>query len=56
MVEAQAFEETIEETKELYAYRPNPTYIYICGKTQGGKSTLIKLLTGDQSIVIGGGR
>ena len=44
MVEAHP----IEETKTRY--------IYVCGKTQGGKSTLIRRLTGDARAVSGNGR
>ena len=52
MVEAHP----IEETKELLRTDRNPTYIYVCGKTQGGKSTLIRRLTGDQRCESGDGR
>ena len=31
------------------------TYIYMCGKCQAGKSSLIKKLTGDQSVIVGNG-
>ena len=48
--------EAIEDTNEQYGYPASPTYIYVCGKTQGGKSALVKRLTGDQSVVIGTGR
>ena len=46
----------VEETKELFRTDRSPTYIYVCGKTQGGKSTLIRRLTGDEGAVSGDGR
>ena len=44
MVEAHPIEET------------NYTYIYVCGKTQGGKSTLIRRLTENEGVATGDGR